>query len=219
MSSRDWLLLSFLVFQTCIKCCDMGRTHLFVQDNPIANSADYLKQNYIKMTTGQTPYLILNSWTKTCTSNCRAVKEPLEKGFVEAIKLSVRLFPRRWLFTGSKARPFASPNSYGQWFKRSLQRLFNKHGGVTLWRHSFINSDVILNTPLKERQRLAKMCLHSSHQQSEYKLDVKLDRMPADEHIYRAGAGDPCGDCCIGPPPSPPHSQASGSLQLPPSLS
>ncbi len=109
----DWLLPSFLVSQVC-KRCDMGRTYIFMQDHPVPETAHHGKLNYIKIITRQTPYLVLNQWTKACTSNCRPVKEPLDKGFVEAIKTSLRISPRKWLFTDRKLRPFnSSPNSYG----------------------------------------------------------------------------------------------------------
>jgi hypothetical protein len=117
----------------------MGRIYVFMQDHPVPESVDNDKVNYIKMIRGQQAFLVLNHWTKTCTSGCRPVKEPLHKDFVEAIRFPLSMFPCKWLFTDSKLRLFNSPNSFGQYFKRAMNRLFNKRYGVTLWRHSFIN--------------------------------------------------------------------------------
>lgn len=69
-------------------------------------------------------------------------------------------------------RPFQKANSYGTFFRRAMQRLFRRPCSVSLWRHAWVNANIDLNAPYRQRQRAARLCLHSTDQQDSYMLHV-----------------------------------------------
>lgn len=119
---------------------------------------------------GDRPRLVLNTFSKTKKVYDRIV-EPLPASLRENIRLSLRLFPRTYLFVSTRTqKPFDKPNTYVQFVRRTIfDDLFGKKTGVSLLRHAYINNLDLNAMSRAQREKVAQQMGHSVGMQSLYK--------------------------------------------------
>lgn len=147
------------------------------------------KANYILLRPGSQPRLIMNAF-KTSKTYSR-IEEDLPPRLTKALLVSLKLFPRNFLFISPKTwKPYIKSNSYAQFVRRTFQELFDgRSAGVTMARHAYINERIDFNKlSIAEREAIAKQMGHSIGMQSIYKwknIDGLLTRRHKKKKIRR----------------------------------
>lgn len=77
--------------------------------------------------------------------------------------------PRDWLFVNTRGEPFTNV-LFTQWTIGIFKKLFNKRLGVSLIRHSFINTLDFNTMSIREKRVIADQMKHSIALQDEYRL-------------------------------------------------
>jgi hypothetical protein len=144
---------------------DFGAVRVYARGAPA--SADSDRQNYVDLQKGS---LVLHRYQKTGKrEGAPIIREHLPAPLVAAIRGSLKLQPRRYLFEDRAGRPYV-PDSYGAFVRRVYKRLFGVRCGTTLLRHIYVTERVDLNSTMAQKEKVAKLMGHSVEQQALYKL-------------------------------------------------
>lgn len=98
------------------------------------------------------------------------VEEDADATFLEDLSASLRRHPRDYVFVNRQGRPFASNNAYGKFVQNAFEALFNGRAmSTSVLRHAYISTKLDLgNMTVAEREREAKLMLHSPAMQAKY---------------------------------------------------
>lgn len=164
---RDSLILTFLAFTVYQKPkrADLGCVRIYNTENGKAT------ENYIRLL-DDSSFIVLNKY-KTAKTNGPIIEE-LQPKFVRALRRSLKVHPRQYLFVQGNGEPFTKNNSYTQFIIRNMERLFDgKRVGVSLLRHIYITEKVDLNKlSVNDQENIAKQMGHSTNLQNLYKWRI-----------------------------------------------
>lgn len=94
----------------------------------------------------------------------------IPKELVKIIRESLKLHPRKYLFTDVEGRPYKECNSYTVYSNRILKGIFvNKSVSVSMLRHSYISGLNFNNLTEGEKKEIAQQMTHSVSQQGRYR--------------------------------------------------
>ena len=89
------------------------------------------------------------------------------------LSLSLKEFPRKYLFTNEQGKPF-NRDSFSKWASMKLTRIFKKEFTLTMFRHIYI-SDLDLNSSTEILFDIGQKMGHSLTQQHLYKWKEGID--------------------------------------------
>jgi len=164
--SIQFVLLSILVHLRP-KRADLGAVKIFREKDPRKTD-----MNYIVLRKKGTSYLVMNIYK---TSKYYAtVEEDLKEGLVRDIEQSLARFPREFLFRKDDGEPMSN-NTYSVFVKKTFEQLFGRATGVSLLRHIYISEKLNFDEmTLEEQEAEAKLMLHTSGLQRQYKWPKKV---------------------------------------------
>jgi hypothetical protein len=163
--SMQYLLLSILVHLRP-KRADLGAIAIYKEKDPRKTDA-----NYIVLRTKGTSYLVMNMY-KT-SKYYQTVEEDLPEGLVKDIQTSLNRWPRDFLFRKDDGEPMSN-NTYSVFVKTTFEQLFGRSTGVSLLRHIYITEKLNFDDmTLEEQEEEAKLMLHTSGLQRQYKWPKK----------------------------------------------
>lgn len=182
----QWLFLRFTL-GTHPKRRDLGRVAII--EDPAAEDMEALdrqKVNYVVVGKPNNPRLVIGECRKT---NCLIV-EPLSTQVDAAIRKSIKLFPRRFLFVSTRNRqPFKTPEAFGQFVRLTVfASLFDgRKQGVSLIRHGFVNAMNFDELSVEERKHAASLMGHSIDSQAlNYKWKSAPRKQPSGAPLGRS---------------------------------
>lgn len=163
--SMQYLLLSFLVHMKP-KRADLGALQIFKERDPRRTDA-----NYIVLRSKGTSYLVMNVY-KT-SKYYQTVEEDMPEGFVRDIEQSLARWPRDYVFRTDEGKPM-TPNTYAVFVRSTFNDFFGRKTGVSMLRHIYISEKVNYeDMTLEEQAQTAKLMLHTSGLQRQYKWPKK----------------------------------------------
>jgi hypothetical protein len=164
-NSLQFLLLSILVHLRP-KRADLGAIRVYREKDPRKTD-----ENYIVLRTKGASFLVMNHY-KT-SEYYQTVEEDLPEGLVRDIETSLRRWPRDYLFRKDDGKPMSN-NTYSAFVKSTFQQYFGRATGVSLLRHIYITEKLNYeNMTLEEQDHEAKLMLHTSGLQHQYKWPKK----------------------------------------------
>lgn len=138
--------------------------------------ADYFATEILKDATEQPTednYIILSE-KKLVLQNFKTARkyEKIEtimpKALMDELTESLRLEPRKYLFTTEKKKLAFSREAFSQWANRQLSDVFHKQMNLTVLRHIYITSKINAKTPPMEMRKIAQQMGHSRALQRVY---------------------------------------------------
>lgn len=164
--SMQYLLLSILV-HIRPKRADLGSIKIYREEDPRKTD-----ENYIVLRTEGTSFLVMNMY-KT-SQYYQTVEEDLPEGLVRDIETSLKRWPRTYLFRKEDGEPMSN-NTYSVFVKTTFQDFFGRATGVSMLRHIYITEKLNFdNMTLEEQGEEAKLMLHTSNLQRQYKWPKKV---------------------------------------------
>lgn len=156
-SSLQYLLLAIVVDIPPTRA-DLGSLMIATEE---INRGDI---NYVVvLPPKQRSYIVLNRYKTSKTYNRTELELNSRTWLV--IRDSVRRYPRVYLFTDTKGKPFSN-QEYGQFVQRTFKQLFGKTTGVSLLRHIYVSEELDLaHMSDHERERVAAQMMHSPQTQ------------------------------------------------------
>jgi hypothetical protein len=177
LDSLQFLLLSIIVHLRP-KRADLGAVHVFMGRDPNRTDINYVVlRTEGKAATGSS-FLSMNMY-KT-SKHYKKVEEELPEGLVRDMRASLKRWPREYLFVkdAEKGRGGKEPMSnatYSAFVQRTFEALFGRATGVSLLRHIYISEKLDLdNMTLEEQEEEARLMLHTSVLQRQYKWPKKV---------------------------------------------
>ena len=163
--SMQYVLLSVLVHLRP-KRADLGSIHIVRNDPRVTD------KNYLVLRKSGPSYLVMNMY-KT-SAYYQTVEEDLPEGLVRDIETSLTRWPRSYLFRKDDGEPMSN-NTYSAFVKATFQDFFGRATGVSLLRHIYISEKLNFdNMTLEEQGEEAKLMLHTSGLQRQYKWPKKV---------------------------------------------
>lgn len=163
--SMRYVLLS-IILHLRPKRADLGALEIYHEDDPRKTTA-----NYIVLRTDGSSYLVMNLY-KT-SKYYQTVEEDMPEALVNDIQTSLRRWPRKFLFVKENGDPMSN-NTYSVFVKHTFEDLFGRSTGVSLLRHIYITEKLNFDDmTLEERDNEAKLMLHTSGLQQQYKWPKK----------------------------------------------
>jgi hypothetical protein len=110
----------------------------------------------------------------------KKIEEELPEGLVRDIRVSVKRWPREYLFVKDAEKPHGGKDpmnnsTYSAFVQRTFEHLFGRGTGVSLLRHIYISEKLNLdNMTLEEQEEEARLMLHTSGLQRQYKWPKKV---------------------------------------------
>ena len=164
--SMQYLLLSIVVHLRP-KRADLGAVEIYREEDPRITD-----RNYVVLRETGSSYLVMNLY-KT-SKYYQTVEEDLPEGLVRDINTSVGRWPRKYLFTKEDGTPMSN-NTYSVFVKNTFEVLFGRGTGVSLLRHIYITEKLDFDDmTLEEQENEAKLMLHTSGLQRQYKWPKKV---------------------------------------------
>ena len=164
--SMQYLLISILV-HIRPKRADLGSIRIYRDKDPRKTD-----ENYIVLKQTGTSYLVMNLY-KT-SKYYQTVEEDLPEGFVRDLEQSLTRWPREYLFRKDDGEPMSN-NTYTVFVKTTFQDLFGRATGVSMLRHIYITEKLNFdNMTLEEQSEEAKLMMHTSGLQRQYKWPKKV---------------------------------------------
>jgi len=164
-ASMQFLLISVLVHLRP-KRADLGAIHIYRDKDPRKTD-----ENYIVLRAKGSSYLVMNLY-KT-SEYYQTVEEDLPEELVRDIETSLRRWPRDYLIRKDDGEPMTN-NTYSAFVKATFQQIFGRATGVSLLRHIYITEKLNYdNMTLEEQDHEAKLMLHTSGLQHQYKWPKK----------------------------------------------
>lgn len=163
--SMQFLLISVLVHLRP-KRADLGKIRIYYETDPRKTD-----ENYIVLRKKGSSFIAMNMY-KTSEYH-QTVEEDLMEGLVGDIQTSLRRWPREYLFRKDDGEPMSN-NTYSAFVKSTFQLIFGRATGVSLLRHIYITEKLDYeNMTLEEQDTEAKLMLHTSGLQHQYKWPKK----------------------------------------------
>lgn len=166
--SMQFMLLS-VITHLRPKRADLGAVEIYRDDDPRKTD-----QNYIVLRNPKVggSYLVMNMY-KT-SKYYQTVEEDLPEGIVRDIEQSLKRYPRKYLFTKENGDPMSN-NTYTVFVRNTFEELFGRATGVSLLRHIYITEKLNFDDmTIEERNAEAKLMLHTSGLQQQYKWPKKV---------------------------------------------
>jgi hypothetical protein len=166
--SMQFILLS-VITQIRPKRADLGAVQIYRDDDPRKTD-----QNYIVLRNPKDggSYLVMNMY-KT-SKYYQTVEEDLPEGLVRDIEQSLVRHPRKYLFTKENG-DIMSNNTYTVFVRNTFEEMFGRATGVSLLRHIYITEKLDFDDmTIEERDTEAKLMLHTSGLQQQYKWPKKV---------------------------------------------
>lgn len=157
-SHYQFLLLSCFI-HIVPKRADLGNIYIYTH-KPMILPDDI---NYITLYNDK-PILQINKF-KTAKHMPSGLTEEIPAALLADIHTSLKRYPRSYLFTDNKGKPYTKNNSYSKFVQRSFQHLFGKSMGVSLWRHVWVSTQMDMqNMSQKELSKKIQLMGTSEHQ-------------------------------------------------------
>ncbi len=170
--SLQYVLLSVIVHLRP-KRADLGAVEIFKTD-PNRTDINYM---VIRPAAEGSSFLSMNIY-KT-SKHYKKIEEELPEGLVRDIHTSLKRWPRKYLFVkdAEKERGGKEPmnnGTYSAFVQRTFEHLFGRGTGVSLLRHIYISEKLNFdNMTLEEQEEEARLMLHTSGLQRQYKWPKK----------------------------------------------
>ncbi len=171
--SLQFLLLSVLVHLRP-KRADLGSVKIFKKDPNLTDT------NYIVLRPAKEGSSFLSMNIYKTSKHYKKIEEELPEGLVRDLTASLKRWPRDYLFVkdAEKAKggkePMSNP-TYSAFVQRTFETLFGRGTGVSLLRHIYISEKLDLdNMTLEEQEEEARLMLHTSGLQRQYKWPKKV---------------------------------------------
>lgn len=166
--SLQFTLLSVIVHLRP-KRADLGAVEIYRDDDPRKTDQNYI---VLRKPKDGGSYLVMNMY-KT-SKYYQTVEEDLPEGIVRDIEQSLTRHPRKYLFTKENGDPMSN-NTYTVFVRNSFEELFGRATGVSLLRHIYITEKLNFDDmTIEERNAEAKLMLHTSGLQQQYKWPKKV---------------------------------------------
>jgi hypothetical protein len=166
--SLKFLLLSFIVHMRP-KRADLGSVHIFRDRDPRRTDINYV---VLRASGVGASFLAMNLY-KTSRHH-QTIEEDLPEGLVRDIRQSLSRWSRDYLFVKDDGEPMPN-NTYSQFVKRTFEEYFGRATGVSLLRHIYISEKLDFdNMTLEEQNEEARLMLHTSGLQKQYKWPKKV---------------------------------------------
>jgi len=163
--SMQFLLISILVHMRP-KRADLGAIKIYHDKDPRST-----EENYIVLRAKGSSYLVMNMY-KT-SKYYQTVEEDIPEGLKKDIQTSLARWPREYLIRKENGEPMSN-NTYSAFVKATFQHVFGRATGVSLLRHIYITEKINFdNMTLEEQDAEAKLMLHTSGLQRQYKWPKK----------------------------------------------
>jgi hypothetical protein len=168
-SSMQFLLLSILV-NLRPKRADLGAVRIYRDVDPRHKDQNYI---VLRKPSAGSSYLVMNMY-KT-SKHYRTVEEDLTAGLVRDLETSLKRWPRDYLFRKDDGQPMIKNNTYSRFVMTTFEDFFGRATGVSLLRHIYISEKLELdNMTMEEQDEEAKLMLHTSGLQRQYKWPKKV---------------------------------------------
>lgn len=126
--------------------------------------------NYVVVPSTGAVTLVLNEF-KTAKSH-DPIKETLPKSVADALRKSLKQFPRDYVFVGRDDEPM-KPEAYGKFVTSTFEMHTGKKAGVTALRRAYITQMVDTKTMTMEQlEAIATSMGHTTKEQTRYNLVV-----------------------------------------------
>ena len=166
--SQQFTLLS-VITHLRPKRADLGAVEIYRDDDPRKTDQNYIVLR--KPGVGGS-YLVMNMY-KT-SKYYQTVEEDLSEGLVRDIEQSLTRHPRKYLFTKENGDTMSN-NTYTVFVRQTFEDLFGRATGVSLLRHIYITEKLDFDDmTIEERNAEAKLMLHTSALQQQYKWPKKV---------------------------------------------
>lgn len=171
--SLQYLLLSVIVHLRP-KRADLGSVQIFHKD-PNRTDINYV---VVRPSAEGSSFLSMNIY-KT-SKHYKKIEEELPESLVKDIRVSVKRWPREYLFVKDAEKPRGGKepmnnSTYSAFVQRTFEQLFGRSTGVSLLRHIYISEKLNLdNMTLEEQEEEARLMLHTSGLQRQYKWPKKV---------------------------------------------
>lgn len=171
--SLQYLLLSIIVHLRP-KRADLGNVQIFKKD---PNRTDI---NYIVLRGPKEGSSFLSMNIYKTSKHYKKIEEELPEGLVRDLRVSVKRWPREYLFVKDAEKPRGGKEpmnnaTYSAFVQRTFENLFGRSTGVSLLRHIYISEKLNFdNMTLEEQEEEARLMLHTSGLQRQYKWPKKV---------------------------------------------
>lgn len=136
-------------------------------------------KNYVKVSYSE-PVIIVIGEHKTSKTHGE-LKEKCSRKLTNAIRESLKAWPREYLFVTKKGNAMSS-NAYGNFVKKTMNTHVGKSIGTTMIRHIYISDVVSHLESKKDKKNIADRMLHSVAEQKRYVVK-KLDGQDICERV------------------------------------
>jgi hypothetical protein len=151
------------------KRADLGAVEIYRDDDPRKTDQNYI---VLRKPKDGGSYLVMNMY-KT-SKYYQTVEEDIPEGLVRDIEQSLTRHPRKYLFTKEKGDPMSN-NTYSVFVRQTFEEIFGRSTGVSLLRHIYITEKLDFDDmTIEERNAEAKLMLHTSGVQQQYKWPKKV---------------------------------------------
>jgi hypothetical protein len=166
--SMQYVLLSVITHMRP-KRADLGALVIYRDDDPRKTDQNYI---VLRKPADGTSYLVMNVY-KT-SKYYQTVEEDIPEGLVRDIEQSLSRHARKYVFTKENGDPMTN-NTYTIFVRSTFSELFGRATGVSLLRHIYITEKLDFDDmTIEERDTEAKLMLHTSGLQQQYKWPKKV---------------------------------------------
>jgi hypothetical protein len=171
--SLQYVLLSVIVHLRP-KRADLGSVEIFKKD---PNRTDI---NYIVLRAPKEGSSFLSMNLYKTSKHYKKIEEELPAGLARDISVSIERWPRDYLFVKDAEKPRGGKEpmnntTYAAFVQRTFEHLFGRGTGVSLLRHIYISEKLNFdNMTLEEQEDEARLMLHTSGLQRQYKWPKKV---------------------------------------------
>jgi hypothetical protein len=167
--SMQFVLLSILV-NLRPKRADLGAVRIYRDVDPRNKDENYI---VLRKPSAGSSYLVMNMY-KT-SKHYRTIEEDLPTGLVRDLETSLKRWPRDYLFRKDDGQPMIKNNTYSRFVMTTFENFFGRATGVSLLRHIYISEKLDFdNMTMEEQDEEAKLMLHTSGLQRQYKWPKKV---------------------------------------------
>ena len=168
-NSMQFMLLSILVHLRP-KRADLGAVRIIRGSDPQQKDQNYI---VLRKPAAGSSYLVMNMY-KT-SKHYRTVEEEMPAALVRDLETSLKRWPREFLFRKDDGEPMTKNNTYSRFVMTTFEDMFGRSTGVSLLRHIYISEKLELdNMTIEEQDAEAKLMLHTSGLQRQYKWPKKV---------------------------------------------
>jgi hypothetical protein len=160
--SIERLLLSFYTYIPPVRADYFATQIITFKESP-------KEPNYIRRISPQESWVIINDFKTQKTF--KQIKNKLPPELNNELVESLRLKPRKYLFTNQTGQPFTR-NSFTVWSKRVLSKLFETEMTLSIIRHLFINELTFDDKSTQEIMNISNKMGHDVLTHLKYRWDL-----------------------------------------------